>query len=181
MDVEVPPILRPDGSLAHCPKEKAALFADVFDSKQSNDSLTMPQSCYPEAELTLFAFRSGKVKKLLLELDPHGGAGPDGIFPLFFIKIANYLAPKISTVLHKLVRIGGFSMCWRVGNITLVPKSGSANSCPSDYRPITITPSCLKFLSTCWLSVLIILLRRKTSSHIYSLDSVKVLVLVMPF
>ena len=140
VDVAVPPLLRPDGSLTHCPKEKAALFADVFDSKQSNDSLTMPQSCFPEAEMTTFAFRSGEVKKLLLELDPYGGAGPDGIFPLFFIKTANYLAPKISTVLRKLVRIGGFSMCWRVGNITPVPKSGSANSCPSDYRPITITP-----------------------------------------
>ena len=139
MDVVVPPILRPDGSLAHCPKGKAALFADVFDSKHSNDSLTMPQSCFPEAELT-FAFRSGEVKKLLLELDPYGGAGPDGIFPRFFIKTANYLTAKISTVLRKLVRIGGFSMCWRVGNITPVPKSGGANSCPSDYRPITITP-----------------------------------------
>ena len=31
-------------------------------------------------------------------------------------------------------------MLWRVGNITPVSKSGSANSCPSDYRPITITP-----------------------------------------
>ena len=31
-------------------------------------------------------------------------------------------------------------MCWKVGNITPVPKPGSANSCPSDYRPITITP-----------------------------------------
>ena len=30
-------------------------------------------------------------------------------------------------------------MCWRAGNITPVPKSGSANSCPSDYRLITIT------------------------------------------
>ena len=59
---------------------------------------------------------------------------------MFFIKTANYLAPKISTVLHKLVRIGGFSLCWRVGNITPVPKYDSTNSCPSDYRPITITP-----------------------------------------
>ena len=140
MDVAEPPLLRPDGSLAHCPKEKAALFADVFDSKQINDSLIMPQSCFPEAELTTFAFHSGEVKKLLLELDPYGGAGPDGIFPLSFIKTVNYLAPKIFTVLRKLVRIGGFSMCWRVGNITPVPKSGSPNSCPSDYRPITITP-----------------------------------------
>ena len=140
MDVAVPPLLRPNGSVTHCPKEKAALFADVFDGKQSNDSLSMPQSCFPEAELTTFAFCSGEVKKLLLELDPYGGTGPDDIFPLFFVKTANYLAPKISILLHKLVRIGGFSMCWRVGNITPIPKSGSANSCPSGYRPITITP-----------------------------------------
>ena len=139
VDVAVPPLLRPNGSLTHCPKEKATLFADVFDGKQSNNCLTIPKSCFPKAELTKFAFCSGDVQKLLLELDPYGNAGPDGIFPLFFVKTANYLAPKISTVLHKLVRIGGFSMCWRVGNITLVPKSGSANSCP-DYRPITITP-----------------------------------------
>ena len=140
IDVAVPPLLRPDGSLTHCPKGKAALFADVFDSKQSIDSLTMSQSCFPEAELTTFVFRSGEVKMLLLEVDPYGGAGPDDIFPLFFVKTASYLAPKISTVLRKLVRIGGFSMCWRVGNITPFPKYGSANSCPSDYRRITITP-----------------------------------------
>ena len=144
VDVAVPPLLRPNGSLTHCPKEKAALFADVFDGKQSNDSL---------AKLTIFAFRSGEVKKLLLELDPYGGIGPDGIFSLFFVKTANYLAREISTVLRKLVRIGGFSMCWRVGNITPVRKSGSVNSCPSDYRPITITPVLSKILSTCWLSV----------------------------
>ena len=99
--------------------------------------VSLCHSHVPEAKLT-FAFRSVEVKKLLLELDPYGGAGPDGIFSLFFIKTVNYLAPKISTVLRKLVRIGGFSMCWRVGNITPVSKSGSANSCPSDCRLITI-------------------------------------------
>ena len=30
--------------------------------------------------------------------------------------------------------------CWRVGNITPLSKCGSSSSCPSDYRPITITP-----------------------------------------
>ena len=35
-------------------------------------------------------------------------------------------------------------MCWRVGNITLVSKSGCANSCPSDYRLITTTPVLFK-------------------------------------
>ena len=180
VDVAVPPLLRPNGSLTHCPKEKAALFAYVLDSKQSNDSLTMPQSCFPEAELTTFAFCSGEVKKLLLELDHYGGAGPDDIFPLFFVKTAYYLAPKFSTVLHKLVRIGGFSMCWRIGNITPVPKSGSVNSCP-DYHPITITPVLSKVLERLLAKRLITLLRRETSSQIYSLVSAKVLVLVMHF
>ena len=102
VDVAAPPLLRPNGSLTHCPKEKADLFSVVFDGKQNNDSLTMPQSCFPEADLTTFAFCSGEVKKLLLELDPYGGAGSDGIFPLFFVKTANYLAPKISIVYRTL-------------------------------------------------------------------------------
>ena len=100
----------------------------------------MPQSCFPEAELTIFFFRSGEVKELLLEFDTYVGAGPDSNFPLFFVKTANYLAPEISAVLHKLVRIRSFIMCWKVGNITLVLKCDSANSCPCNYCPITITP-----------------------------------------
>ena len=87
-----PPLLRPDGSLTHFLKEKAALFADVFDSKQSSDSLIMPQSCFPEAELTTFAFHSGEVKKLLFELDRYGGAGCDGIF--FFFLNCQLLSSK---------------------------------------------------------------------------------------
>ena len=50
----------------------------------------------------------------------------------------------ISTPLCKLVKIGGFSMHWRIGNITLVPKCGSTNSCPSDYYPVTSIPVLFK-------------------------------------
>ena len=62
----------------------------------------------------------------------------DGRFPLFFVKTTDYVALKISAVFHKLVRAGGFSKCWRLGNITHVSKSGSASSC-LDYVPVTIT------------------------------------------
>ena len=62
----------------------------------------MAQSCFPVPKLTTFTFYSGEItgKKLLLKLHPYGGAGPDGIFPLFFIKTDDYLASKISTVFH---------------------------------------------------------------------------------
>ena len=119
-------------------RRRQPFFADVFDSKQSNGSLTMPQSCFPESVLTTLTFQA-----LLLELDPYGGAGPDGIF--FFIKTANHLAQKISTVFCKLMRVGGSSICSRIGNITPVCESGSANSCLSDYCPIAITFVLFKF------------------------------------
>ena len=140
IDDGMPPLLKPDGSLTHCPREKSLLFANVFEEKQSNEELILPQSCHPEAKLTMIAFRSREIKKLLLDLDPYGGSGPDGIFPLFFIKNADFLAPKIAVIFRKLVRAGKFSLSWRKGNITPTSKSVTAGSCPSDYRPISITP-----------------------------------------
>ena len=76
----------------------------------------------------------------MLDLDPHDGSGPDGIFHLFFIKTAHFLAPKIAVIFRKLTRVGKFSLCWRRANITSTSKSVTAGSCPSDYRPISITP-----------------------------------------
>ena len=73
VDTTVPPLLKPDGSLTHCPKDKSTLFGNVFDSKQSNAKLTMPQSCFQEAKLTTLAFRSRDIRKFLLDLDACSG------------------------------------------------------------------------------------------------------------
>lgn len=140
VDATVPPLLKPDGSVTHCPKEKATLLADVFDSKQSNEKLELPHSCFPEAKLTSLAFRSREIKALLMDLDAYGGVDPNGIFPLFFIKTADFLAPKLSVILRKLARRGAFSTCWRIGNVTPLCKCVCGSSSPTDYRPISITP-----------------------------------------
>ena len=106
----------------------------------SDEVLTLPQSCHPEAKLTAIAFRSREIERLMLGLNPYGGSGPDGIFPLFLIKTAHFLAPKIAVIFRKLTRVSKFSLCWRRANITTTSKSATAGSCPSDYRPISITP-----------------------------------------
>ena len=54
----VPTLLKFDGSLTHDSEEKAALFADEFERKQSNEALTMPQTCFHEAILIAFVFFS---------------------------------------------------------------------------------------------------------------------------
>ena len=139
-DSSMPPLVKPDGSITHSPKEKAILLADVFDGKQSNVDLTLPDSCFPEPKLSKLAFRSSEVRKLLLDLDAYGGTDPNGIFPLFFKKTAEYLAPKLSVILRKLARSGSFCACWSLGNITPVCKCASGSFNPSEYRPISITP-----------------------------------------
>ena len=62
---------------------------------------------------TTFAFRSSKKRRLLLDLDPYGGTDPLGLFPLFFKRTADVMAPHLSVVFRRLVRLGSFSACWR--------------------------------------------------------------------
>ena len=97
--------------LAYCPREKAALFADVFDGKQCGDDLSMPLTCFPEPKLTKIAFKSREIKNLLAVLDVYGGAGSDGIFSMLFVRMADFLVPTISTIFRKLTRPGHFSIC----------------------------------------------------------------------
>lgn len=140
VDSSMPPLLKADGSVAHCPKEKADLLADIFEGKQSSEIFNLPPTCFPEVKLSSLAFRSREVKQLILDLDNYGGLDPNGIFPLFLTKNAQILAPKISAILRNLVRAGRFPLFWRSGNIAPLPKGGSSSSDPSDYRPISITP-----------------------------------------
>ena len=79
-------------------------------------------TCHPYPSLITFAFWSSEVKRLLLDLDPSGGTGPLGMFPLFLKRTANVLAPRLSVVFRWLLRLGSFHACWRQANVTPIPK-----------------------------------------------------------
>ena len=74
----------------------------------------------------------------MLDLDPYGGSDPLGMFPLFLKRTANVLAPRLSVVLRRLVRLSSFPACWRQANDTSIPK-GPPSSSVANYRPISIT------------------------------------------
>ena len=67
-----------------------------------------------------------------------GGSDPLGMFPLFLKRTADVLAPRLSVVFRRLVRLGSFLACWRQGNVTPIPK-GRPSSSVANYRPISIT------------------------------------------
>ena len=112
---------------------KADMLSAHFDAKQSRAKVDLPLSCHPSPSLTTFAFRSLEVKRLLLDLDSYGGTDPFGMFPLFLKKTAVVPAPHLAVVFRRLLRLGNFPVCWRVANVTPIPK-GPPSSSISNYN-----------------------------------------------
>ena len=79
------------------------------------------------------------MERLLLDVNSYGGTDPLGMFTLFWKKTAVVLAPCLAVVFWWLLRLGSFPVCWRVANVTPIPKSPPSSSA-SNYRPISLTP-----------------------------------------
>ena len=85
------------------------------------------------------AFRTSVLQRLLLDLDTYGGFDPLGVFPLFLKKVADIIAPKLSIIICRLIRLGSFPECWQSANVTAIPKGGPSPE-RENYRAISITP-----------------------------------------
>ena len=68
------------------------------------------------------------MRLVLLDLNPYGGSGPLGMFALFLKRTADVLAPSLSVVFRRLVRLGSFPACWRQANGTQIPKCPPSSS-----------------------------------------------------
>ena len=91
----LPQLINEGGGLVYESVGKADLLSDRFDSKQSREAVDLPLTCHPSPSLTTFAFRSSKVRRFLLDLDPYGGTDPLGIFPPFLKRTADVMAPVL--------------------------------------------------------------------------------------
>ena len=54
-------------------------------------------------------------------------------------KTAEVLVFRLAVVFRRLLRFGSFPVCWRLVNVTPIPK-GRPSSSASNYRPISLTP-----------------------------------------
>ena len=134
----LPLLLSEGGGLVCESVGKADLLSDHFNSKQSRETVDLPLTCHPSPSLTTVAFRSTEVSRLLLDLDPYGGTDPLGMFPHFLKRTADVMAPRLSLVFRRLVRLGSFPPCWRQANVTPFLK-GPSSSSVANYQPISIT------------------------------------------
>ena len=58
---------------------------------------------------------------------------------LFLKRTADVLAPRLSVVFRRLLRLGSFPASWRQSNVTPISKRPSSSSV-ANYRPISIKP-----------------------------------------
>ena len=63
----------------------------------------------------------------------------------FLKKTAVVMATHLAVVFRRLLRLCSFPVCWRVANVTPIPK-GPPSSSASNYRPISLTPILSKVL-----------------------------------
>ena len=74
----------------------------------------------------------------MLDLDPYPGTNPLGMFPVFLKITADVVAPRLTVVFLRLVRLGSFPAFRRQANVTPIRK-GPPSSSVANYRPILIT------------------------------------------
>ena len=74
----------------------------------------------------------------MLGLDPYGGTDPLGMVSLFLKRTADVMAPHLSVVFRRVVRLGSFLACWRQANVIPIPK-GPTSFSVANYQPISIT------------------------------------------
>ena len=107
----MPPLVSEGGGLVCESIGKADLLSNHFHSKQFREAVDLPHTCHSSPSLTTFGFRSREVRCLLLDLDPYGGTDPLGMFPLFLKRTADVMAPRLSVVFRRLVRLASLPAC----------------------------------------------------------------------
>ncbi|KAJ8703596.1 hypothetical protein PYW07_017520 [Mythimna separata] len=77
----LPPLVRPDGTLAHTAREKAGLFASLFahNSRLDTGSATPPTLPHCGTSMPEVRIRNKEVLRALCRLDVNKAGGPDGI------------------------------------------------------------------------------------------------------
>ena len=104
------------------------------------EAVDLPLTCLPLTCFTTFAFRSSEVRRLLLDLDPYGGTDPLGMFLLFLKITADVMAPLLSVVVWRLVRLGSFPAFLEAGQCHPNSQSTVLFACelPTNFHNISI-------------------------------------------
>ena len=85
------------------------------------------------------------VEKLLRSSNPQKALGPDMIPARLLKECSKELAPILATIFNKSLQTGTVPADWTRANVSAVFKKGQCYD-PINYRPVSLTCLCCKFL-----------------------------------
>ena len=144
-----PSLIRPDGSIACSPTDKANLFGSYFSANSSLSDSNAPDP--PPQPLSnpipSIIISARKVRRVLRSLKTNKASGPDGILPRFLKEFADELAPVLCRLFHLILISCTYPSSWKHALVQPVPKKGDRSN-SSNYRPIALTLTVAKVFET---------------------------------
>ena len=136
----IPPLTRPDGSVAIDSIDKAELLASFFASK-----MTVPDpDCSPpklpsrtNARLSTLRTNMHEVERHLRDIDVKKALGPDNISPYILKKCASQLAAPLAHIFNACIDQQAWPKQWKWARVVAIHKKNSRN-CVNNYRPISL-------------------------------------------
>ena len=133
-----PSLIRPDGSIACSPTDKANLFGSYFSANSSlNDSNAPDPPTQPLSNpIPSIIISAHKVRRVLRSLKTDRASGPDGIPPRFLKEFADELAPVLCRLFRLILISCTYPSSWKHSLVQPVPKKG---------EPLQLSPYCSHF------------------------------------
>ena len=142
-------LIRPDGSIACSPTDKAYLFGSCFSPNSSlSDSNAPDPPAQPLSNLmpSIIIISTRKVCRALRSLKTDKASGPDDIHPRFLKEFADELAPVLCHLFCLILISCTYPSSWKHALVQPIPKGDRCN--PSNYRPIDLTLVVAKVFET---------------------------------
>ena len=145
-----PSLIRPDGSIACSPTDKANLFGSYFSANSSlSDSNAPDPPTQPLSNpIPSIIISARKVRRVLRSLKTDKASGPDGVPPRFLKEFAEGLAPVLCRLFRLILISCTYPSSWKHALVQPVPKKGDRSN-PSNYRLIALTSAVARFSKLC--------------------------------
>jgi len=139
-DDSIPPLTKPDGSIAIKSIDKAELLASFFANKMTVPDPDCPPPSVPlrtNARLTTLHTNKCEVEKHLRNIDVKKALGPDNISPYVLRKCASQLAAPLAQLFNTCIDQQLWPKQWKKARVVAVHKKNS-RTCVNNYRPISL-------------------------------------------
>ena len=139
-DDSIPPLDKPDGTVATSGEEKAELLASYFADKMTVPDTDRPTPFVPSRtnkRLSTFAITQKEVEQELLQVDVKKSLGPDGISPYTLRRCAYQLAAPLAFLFKNCLEQQEWPYLWKWARVLAVHKKNS-RSYVKNYRPISL-------------------------------------------